>query len=160
MGFPVEAPQPHDHAQVPPGAPQEPSMQVSVLFQQRPFVSICNSKLLNKGHETSFLCVLGFFSAPPAVADGACGAERNPCWTHDPQIHLWQFGSTLPVSSKRSGKPFLGVCYFYQLALTSTFTQKTTFVVVPFQQTKRKLDDSAKRLGYLYDKLREQSVRI
>lgn len=29
MGFPVEAPQPHDHAQVPPGAPQEPSMQVS-----------------------------------------------------------------------------------------------------------------------------------
>ena len=28
MGFPVETPQPHDHAQVPPGAPQEPSMQV------------------------------------------------------------------------------------------------------------------------------------
>lgn len=28
-----------------------------------------------------------------------------------------------------------------------------------FQQTKRKLDDAAKRLGYLYDKLREQSVR-
>lgn len=30
MGFPVEAPQPHEHAQVPPGAPQEPSMQVGV----------------------------------------------------------------------------------------------------------------------------------
>lgn len=29
MGFPAEGPQPHDHAQVPPGAPQEPSMQVS-----------------------------------------------------------------------------------------------------------------------------------
>lgn len=29
-----------------------------------------------------------------------------------------------------------------------------------FQQTKRKLDDAAKRLGHLYDKLREQSVRI
>lgn len=28
-----------------------------------------------------------------------------------------------------------------------------------FQQTKRKLDDAAKRLGYLYDKLRDQSVR-
>lgn len=28
-----------------------------------------------------------------------------------------------------------------------------------FQQTKRKLDDAAKRLGHLYDKLREQSVR-
>lgn len=41
MGFPVEAPQPHDHAQVPPGAPQEPSMQVGV--QQQPFVSIYNS---------------------------------------------------------------------------------------------------------------------
>lgn len=27
------------------------------------------------------------------------------------------------------------------------------------QQTKRKLDDAAKRLGFLYDKLREQSVR-
>lgn len=30
MGFPMEAPQPHDHAQVPPGAPQEPSVQVGV----------------------------------------------------------------------------------------------------------------------------------
>lgn len=30
MGFPVDAPQPHEHAQVPPGAPQEPSMQVGV----------------------------------------------------------------------------------------------------------------------------------
>lgn len=29
----------------------------------------------------------------------------------------------------------------------------------PPQQTKRKLDDAAKRLGFLYDKLREQSVR-
>ena len=28
-----------------------------------------------------------------------------------------------------------------------------------WQQTKRKLEDAAKRLGYLYDKLREQSVR-
>uniref|UniRef100_A0A4W5LK24 Uncharacterized protein n=1 Tax=Hucho hucho TaxID=62062 RepID=A0A4W5LK24_9TELE len=27
-------------------------------------------------------------------------------------------------------------------------------------QTKRKLDDASKRLGYLYDKLREQTVRI
>lgn len=27
-----------------------------------------------------------------------------------------------------------------------------------FQQTKRKLDDAGKRLGYLYDKLREQTV--
>lgn len=30
MGFPVEAAQPHDHTQVPPGAPQEPSVQVGV----------------------------------------------------------------------------------------------------------------------------------
>lgn len=30
MGFPVEASHPHNHAQVPPGAPQEPSVQVGV----------------------------------------------------------------------------------------------------------------------------------
>lgn len=112
MGFPVEAPQPHDHAQVPPGAPQEPSMQVSV--QQQPFVSIYNSKSLNKVHECHF-CVVLVSSAPPTAADRESGAERNPCWTHDPQIHLWQFGSALPTSSKRSGKSFLSVCCFYQL---------------------------------------------
>ncbi|MEQ2163881.1 hypothetical protein GOODEAATRI_000682 [Goodea atripinnis] len=33
MGFPVEAPQPHNHTQVSPGAPQEPSVQ---LLQQLP----------------------------------------------------------------------------------------------------------------------------
>lgn len=30
MRFPVEAAQPHDNTQVPPGAPQEPSVQVGV----------------------------------------------------------------------------------------------------------------------------------
>jgi len=30
MGFPGEAPQPHDRTQVPPGAPQEPTVQVCV----------------------------------------------------------------------------------------------------------------------------------
>lgn len=39
---------------------------------------------------------------------------------------------------------------------------KAAIVFIQFlslQQTKRKLDDAAKRLGCLYDKLREQSVR-
>lgn len=80
MGFPAEAPQPHDHAQVPPGAPQEPSMHVSVLQQQqqRPFVSIYNSKSLKKVHECHFWVLL-VSSAPPAAADRESGAERNPC---------------------------------------------------------------------------------
>lgn len=42
MGFPVEAPQPHEHAQVPPGAPQEPSMQVCV--QQPPVLLLSQQK--------------------------------------------------------------------------------------------------------------------
>ena len=33
-----------------------------------------------------------------------------------------------------------------------------SFFLCLWQQTKRKLEDAAKRLGYLYDKLREQSV--
>lgn len=106
MGFPVEAPQSHNHAQVPPGAPQEPSMQVS--DQHWPFVSAYNSESLSKVHKCHF-CVFPICSAPPAAADRESGAERNPCWTHDPQIHLWQFGSALPTSSKRSGKAFLNV---------------------------------------------------
>lgn len=50
MGFPVEAPQPHEHAQVPPGAPQEPSMQVGVqqvaalrLSQQKTYWRMCEN---------------------------------------------------------------------------------------------------------------------
>lgn len=62
MGFPVEAPQPHDHAQVPPGAPQEPSMQVSV--QQQPFIVNLQQQIVEQGARMSFLClgclVLGF----------------------------------------------------------------------------------------------------
>lgn len=46
MGFPVEAPQPHDHAQVPPGAPQEPSVQVGM--RQGDVVWILNSNAHNK----------------------------------------------------------------------------------------------------------------
>uniref|UniRef100_A0A667XGQ5 Protein transport protein Sec31A n=1 Tax=Myripristis murdjan TaxID=586833 RepID=A0A667XGQ5_9TELE len=76
MGFPVEAPQPHDHAQVAPGAPQEPNVQVGVWHR-------------------------------------------------------------LMLNAQQSTKHF-----FFQCIV----------------QTKRKLDDAAKRLGYLYDKLRDQSL--
>lgn len=73
MGFPVETPQPHDHAQVPPGAPQEPSMQVSV--QQRP---LCQQRNTGRVH-ISLFCALSAPSAPPAAANRESGAERNPC---------------------------------------------------------------------------------
>ncbi|KAF3704316.1 Protein transport protein Sec31B SEC31-like protein 2 SEC31-related protein B SEC31B-1 [Channa argus] len=92
MRFPVEAPQPHDHAQVPPGAPQEPSVQ---LLQQLP-------------------------------------AERVE-------------QKDIPAE---------------HMALKSTFDSlvQRCQLAAGDPQTKRKLDDASKRLGYLYDKLREQSL--
>lgn len=92
MGFPVEAPQPHEHAQVPPGAPQEPSMQ---LLQQLP-------------------------------------AERVE-------------QKEIPAEHMILKSTFDSLVQRCQLAARDP-------------QTKRKLDDAAKRLGYLYDKLREQTL--
>ncbi len=45
MGFPVEAPQPHDHAQVAPGAPQEPSVQVSMRLVAVTWILNSNSRV-------------------------------------------------------------------------------------------------------------------
>uniref|UniRef100_A0A7N8X4I5 Protein transport protein Sec31A n=1 Tax=Mastacembelus armatus TaxID=205130 RepID=A0A7N8X4I5_9TELE len=92
MGFPVESPQPHDHAQVPPGAPQEPSMQ---LLQQLP---------------------------SERVEEKEIPAEH--------MVLKSTFDSLVQRCQLAAGDP----------------------------QTKRKLDDAAKRLGHLYDKLREQSL--
>uniref|UniRef100_A0A3B4V7W7 Protein transport protein Sec31A n=1 Tax=Seriola dumerili TaxID=41447 RepID=A0A3B4V7W7_SERDU len=92
MGFPVEAPQPHDHAQVPPGAPQEPSVQ---LLQQLPAERVEQKEI-------------------PA----------------EHMVLKSTFDSLVQRCQLAAGDP----------------------------QTKRKLDDAAKRLGYLYDKLREQSL--
>uniref|UniRef100_A0A667X905 Protein transport protein Sec31A n=1 Tax=Myripristis murdjan TaxID=586833 RepID=A0A667X905_9TELE len=90
MGFPVEAPQPHDHAQVAPGAPQEPN-----LLQQLP---------------------------AERVEQREIPAEH--------MILKSTFDSLVQRCQLAAGDP----------------------------QTKRKLDDAAKRLGYLYDKLRDQSL--
>ncbi|XP_061666251.1 protein transport protein Sec31A isoform X2 [Syngnathoides biaculeatus] len=92
MGFPVEAPQLHNNAQVPPGAPQEPSMQ---LLQQLPAERVEQKEI--------------------------------------PAEHIVlksTFDSLVQRCQLAAGDP----------------------------QTKRKLDDAAKRLGCLYDKLREQSL--
>lgn len=92
MGFP-EAPQPHDlHTQVPPGAPQEPSVQ---LLQQLPAERVEQKEI--------------------------------------PSEHVVlksTFDSLVQRCQLAAGDP----------------------------QTKRKLDDAAKRLGSLYDKLRDQSL--
>ncbi|XP_033962724.1 protein transport protein Sec31A isoform X1 [Pseudochaenichthys georgianus] len=92
MGFPVEAPQPRDHAQVPPGAPQEPSVQ---LLQQLPAERVEQKEI-------------------PA----------------EHMVLRSTFDSLVQRCQLAAGDP----------------------------QTKRKLDDAGKRLGYLYDKLREQSL--
>ncbi|KAK9530266.1 hypothetical protein VZT92_011779 [Zoarces viviparus] len=92
MGFPVEAPQPHDRAQVPPGAPQEPSAQ---LLQQLPAERVEQKEI-------------------PA----------------EHMVLKSTFDSLVQRCQLAAGDP----------------------------QTKRKLDDAGKRLGYLYDKLREQSL--
>uniref|UniRef100_A0A672J3B0 Protein transport protein Sec31A n=1 Tax=Salarias fasciatus TaxID=181472 RepID=A0A672J3B0_SALFA len=90
MGFPVEAPQPHGHAQVPPGAPQEPT-----LLQQLPAERVEQKEI-------------------PA----------------EHMVLKSTFDSLVQRCQLAAGDP----------------------------QTKRKLDDAAKRLGHLYDKLREQSL--
>ncbi|XP_039643401.1 protein transport protein Sec31A isoform X1 [Perca fluviatilis] len=92
MGFPVEAPQPHNHAQVPPGAPQEPSVQ---LLQQLPAERVEQKEI-------------------PA----------------EHMVLKSTFDSLVQRCQLAAGDP----------------------------QTKRKLDDAVKRLAYLYDKLREQSL--
>ncbi|XP_028285931.1 protein transport protein Sec31A isoform X1 [Parambassis ranga] len=92
MGFPVEPPQPHDHAQVPPGAPQEPSVQ---LLQQLPAERVEQKEI-------------------PA----------------EHMVLKSTFDSLVQRCQLAAGDP----------------------------QTKRKLDDAGKRLGHLYDKLREQSL--
>ncbi|KAA8581451.1 hypothetical protein FQN60_003032 [Etheostoma spectabile] len=92
MGFPVEAPQPHNHTQVPPGAPQEPSVQ---LLQQLPAERVEQKEI-------------------PA----------------EHMVLKSTFDSLVQRCQLAAGDP----------------------------QTKRKLDDAVKRLAYLYDKLREQSL--
>ncbi|XP_070401780.1 protein transport protein Sec31A isoform X3 [Nothobranchius furzeri] len=92
MGFPAEAPQPPSHTQVPPGAPQEPSVQ---LLQQLP---------------------------AERVEQREIPAEH--------MILKTTFDSLVQRCQLAAGDP----------------------------QTKRKLDDAGKRLGHLYDKLREQSL--
>uniref|UniRef100_A0A667XYL9 Protein transport protein Sec31A n=1 Tax=Myripristis murdjan TaxID=586833 RepID=A0A667XYL9_9TELE len=104
MGFPVEAPQPHDHAQVAPGAPQEPNVQVGVWC-------FC----------TVFLQLLQQLPAE-RVEQREIPAEH--------MILKSTFDSLVQRCQLAAGDP----------------------------QTKRKLDDAAKRLGYLYDKLRDQSL--
>ncbi len=105
MGFPVEAPQPHNHAQVPPGAPQEPSVQVSVWQEAITWILNSNAHFIPVNTFFFFFYLRPCFSsAPPAAASREGGAERNPSWTHGPQIHLWQPGAALPASSKRSSK--------------------------------------------------------
>uniref|UniRef100_A0AAX7VEA2 Protein transport protein Sec31A n=1 Tax=Astatotilapia calliptera TaxID=8154 RepID=A0AAX7VEA2_ASTCA len=92
MRFPVEAAQPHDNTQVPPGAPQEPSVQ---LLQQLPSEKVQQKEI------------------PP-----------------EHMVLKSTFDSLVQRCQLAAGDP----------------------------QTKRKLDDAAKRLGHLYDKLREQSL--
>uniref|UniRef100_A0A669BEP6 Protein transport protein Sec31A n=1 Tax=Oreochromis niloticus TaxID=8128 RepID=A0A669BEP6_ORENI len=94
MRFPVEAAQPHDNTQVPPGAPQEPSVQVGLL-QQLPSEKVQQKEI------------------PP-----------------EHMVLKSTFDSLVQRCQLAAGDP----------------------------QTKRKLDDAAKRLGHLYDKLREQSL--
>ncbi|KAF6719316.1 Protein transport protein Sec31A [Oryzias melastigma] len=92
MGFPGESQQPHDPTQVPPGAPQEPSVQ---LLQQLPAERVEQKEI------------------PPEHV-----------------ILKTTFDSLVQRCQLAAGDP----------------------------QTKRKLDDAGKRLGHLYDKLREQSL--
>lgn len=103
MGFPVEGPHPHDHAQVPPGAPQEPSVQVGVGQ-----VAVMGFLAPQKHFSTPLHLCPCCCSASPAAAGRAGGAERNPCWTRRPQIHLWQPGAALPARRGRPSKCQMG----------------------------------------------------
>uniref|UniRef100_A0A8C5F3G5 SEC31 homolog B, COPII coat complex component n=1 Tax=Gadus morhua TaxID=8049 RepID=A0A8C5F3G5_GADMO len=111
MGFQGDAGQHHDHAQVPPGAPQEPSVQVGVLKPYRDFN--CTSSTL-----------LQLLQQLPAER-----VEQRE----------------IPAEHMILKSTFDSLVQRCQLAAADP-------------QTKRKLEDAAKRLGYLYDKLREQSL--
>uniref|UniRef100_A0A671Y111 Protein transport protein Sec31A n=1 Tax=Sparus aurata TaxID=8175 RepID=A0A671Y111_SPAAU len=115
MGFPVEAPQPHDHAQVPPGAPQEPSVQVGI-----------------NAHNKCKRLVFVFFPLVSPQLLQQLPAERVE-------------QKEIPAEHMVLKSTFDSLVQRCQLAARDP-------------QTKRKLDDAAKRLGFLYDKLREQSL--
>uniref|UniRef100_A0A8C7HRL1 Protein transport protein Sec31A n=1 Tax=Oncorhynchus kisutch TaxID=8019 RepID=A0A8C7HRL1_ONCKI len=109
----------------------------------------------------------------------ASALRIDPYRAHGPQADLRQPGSTLPASRTRPSKSL------HKTAVSALVIQKTEFLpaylhkthrailkvllfesdVLIFnifiyfpQQTKRKLEDASKRLGYLYDKLREQTL--
>uniref|UniRef100_A0A665X3M5 Protein transport protein Sec31A n=1 Tax=Echeneis naucrates TaxID=173247 RepID=A0A665X3M5_ECHNA len=109
MGFSMEAPQPQDSAQVPPGAPQEPSVQVGVNHLGTLCMCSCFAQLLQQ-------------LPAERVEQKEIPAEH--------MVLKSTFDSLVQRCQLAAGDP----------------------------QTKRKLDDAGKRLGYLYDKLREQSL--
>ncbi|XP_029953240.1 protein transport protein Sec31A isoform X2 [Salarias fasciatus] len=118
MGFPVEAPQPHGHAQVPPGAPQEPTVQVG----PQPG-AVCRDP-----HRQRQTCDDGF--APQLLQQLPAERVEQKEIPAEHMVLKSTFDSLVQRCQLAAGDP----------------------------QTKRKLDDAAKRLGHLYDKLREQSL--
>uniref|UniRef100_A0A665X4U4 Protein transport protein Sec31A n=1 Tax=Echeneis naucrates TaxID=173247 RepID=A0A665X4U4_ECHNA len=110
MGFSMEAPQPQDSAQVPPGAPQEPS------------VSKAHSNHLGT------LCMCSCFAQLLQQLPAERVEQKEIPAEH--MVLKSTFDSLVQRCQLAAGDP----------------------------QTKRKLDDAGKRLGYLYDKLREQSL--
>uniref|UniRef100_A0A8C6LY68 Protein transport protein Sec31A n=1 Tax=Nothobranchius furzeri TaxID=105023 RepID=A0A8C6LY68_NOTFU len=124
MGFPAEAPQPPSHTQVPPGAPQEPSVQV--CLQQRAAILDFNSKAYRGNGVILYLCTCVYQLLQQLPAERV--EQREIPAEH--MILKTTFDSLVQRCQLAAGDP----------------------------QTKRKLDDAGKRLGHLYDKLREQSL--
>lgn len=91
MGFPGEAPVVQDRVQVPPGAPQEPSIQVTEQHLTHSSCLMMDS--------IWWMCVSVFASA----SGRACGAERDSSRTHDTEEHLQQSGAALSAVCYRSG---------------------------------------------------------
>lgn len=95
MGFPMEAPQPHEHAQVPPGAPQEPSMQVGVhqaaWFFDSLISNTCETIPSTKYVKHHVACFLGFLSSFSSCRQKGWSRKKSQpnTWSLNPHLTVW-----------------------------------------------------------------------
>lgn len=156
MGFPVEAPQPLNHAQVPPGAPQEPSVQVGVWHGCSLISHAANTVFTPCVHILVFPQLLQQLPAERVEQKEIPADHMVLKSTFDSLVQRCQLAAGDPVSFTVGGCDCI---HIYSLRKFGFYWLCNDYKYFLFQQTKRKLDDAGKRLGYLYDKLREQSVR-
>ncbi|XP_016341080.1 protein transport protein Sec31A-like [Sinocyclocheilus anshuiensis] len=149
MGFSAEAPGPQDRVQVPPGAPQEPSIQKletrvteyrHVVSRDAVLVSSwLKEEALNK--DVQYECTAVSEAGNDVSKVDLRLNSRDEAGVPLRDVDRWKHALTDHNTLLQQWKKAWG--HIYEL---------------PLQQTKRKLDDASKRLESLYDKLRDQAL--